>query len=171
MATATFRRDMAISSRIRLGVFAGRQYKPGCGVCQPVFGAIFRMNFAMETVLPAPLPTVIPAPQPSFPRKRESRGGLPRLRHYKAVPSWIPAYAGMTVGDGHCPDRHSRGNDTKKPPSPGPAGDGGKRFPWGQPSVTQSYRRVRRTFFVQTPLQVRLCRARWLKLGPSRVSW
>ena len=37
--------------------------------------------------------------QPSFPRKRESRGCLPRLRRYRAVPFWIPAYAGMTVGD------------------------------------------------------------------------
>ena len=34
---------------------------------------------------------------PSFPRKRESRGGLLRLRHYKPVPFWIPAYAGRTV--------------------------------------------------------------------------
>ena len=34
---------------------------------------------------------------PSFPRKRESRGCLPRLRHHKAVPFWIPACAGMTV--------------------------------------------------------------------------
>ena len=37
-------------------------------------------------------------PPPSFPRKRESSGCLPRLRHYKAVPFGIPAYAGMTVG-------------------------------------------------------------------------
>ena len=28
------------------------------------------------------------APQPSFPRKRESGGGLPRLRHHKVVPSY-----------------------------------------------------------------------------------
>ncbi len=33
-----------------------------------------------------------------LPRRRESRGGLPRLRHYKAIPFGIPAYAGMTVG-------------------------------------------------------------------------
>ena len=35
---------------------------------------------------------------PSFPRKRESRGDLPGMRHHKAVPFGIPAYAGMTVG-------------------------------------------------------------------------
>ena len=35
-------------------------------------------------------------PPPSFPRKRESRGGLTRLRHYKAaVFTVIPAYAGI----------------------------------------------------------------------------
>jgi len=38
-------------------------------------------------------PTVIPA-------QAESRGGLTKLRHYKAVPFGIPAYAGMTVGAG-----------------------------------------------------------------------
>ena len=37
-------------------------------------------------------------PQPSFPRKRESHGGLTKVRHYKAVLCGIPAYAGMTVG-------------------------------------------------------------------------
>ena len=36
-------------------------------------------------------------PLPSFPRKRESRGGLPRMRRHKAAPFGIPAYAGMTV--------------------------------------------------------------------------
>ena len=52
------------------------------------------------TAIPAALSTVLPAgPLPSFPRKRESRGGLPRLRHYTAVPFGIPAYAGMTVAE------------------------------------------------------------------------
>ena len=51
-----------------------------------------------STVIPGGPFTVIPGPLPSFPRKRESRGGLPRLRHYQAVPFGIPAYAGMTVG-------------------------------------------------------------------------
>ena len=68
---------------------------------------------------PPPLPSFPPRlycparPLPSFPRKRESRGDLTRLRHYKAVPPdsrlrgndgrgkaapfGIPAYAGMTV--------------------------------------------------------------------------
>ena len=38
------RRDMAISSRMGLGGFAD-QYKPGGGVGQGIFGAIFLMNF------------------------------------------------------------------------------------------------------------------------------
>ena len=35
--------------------------------------------------------------QPSFPRKRESSGDLPDMRHHMAVPFGIPAYAGRTV--------------------------------------------------------------------------
>ena len=38
--TIALRRDTAISSRLRLGTLIANQYKPGCGVCQPVFGAI-----------------------------------------------------------------------------------------------------------------------------------
>ena len=41
--------------------------------------------------------TGIAYPLPSFPRKRESRGCLPGMRHNKVVPFGIPAYAGMTV--------------------------------------------------------------------------
>ena len=37
---------------------------------------------------------------PSFPRKRESRRCLTSMRHYKAVPFGIPAYAGRTVAKG-----------------------------------------------------------------------
>ena len=48
----------------------------------------------------------------SFPRKRESRGGLPSVRHYKAVPFEIPAYAGMTVG--------GRREGRLRPPAPIP---------------------------------------------------
>ena len=51
---------------------------------------------SLPTVIPASLPS-FPASLPSFPRKRESSGGLPRMRRHKAVPFWIPAYAGMTV--------------------------------------------------------------------------
>ena len=63
---------------------------------------IYRTTY--PTVIPAPLyrpsrrfATVIPGPLPSFPRKRESRGYLTSMRHYKAAPFGIPAYAGMTV--------------------------------------------------------------------------
>ena len=42
--------------------------------------------------------TVIPAaPQPSFPRKRESRTVLPYDAAVLAINREIPAYAGMTV--------------------------------------------------------------------------
>ena len=39
-------------------------------------------------------------PLPSFPRKRESSGGLSGMRRHKAAPFGIPAYAGMTVETG-----------------------------------------------------------------------
>ena len=45
MAATILRRDMAISSRLRLGGLNADQYKPGGGVGQGTFGAIFRMNF------------------------------------------------------------------------------------------------------------------------------
>ena len=35
-----FRRDMAISSRLGFWAWIADQYKPGFGVCQPVFRAI-----------------------------------------------------------------------------------------------------------------------------------
>ena len=50
-----------------------------------------------SAILPGRPLTVLPGlPLPSFPRKRESGGGLPGLRHHKTVPFGIPAYAGMT---------------------------------------------------------------------------
>ena len=110
----------------------------------------------IRIVIPA-YPTVIPAqagirrprpPPPSFPRKRESRGGLTRLRHYKAAPLGIPAYAGMTVGDGkdgcYGTDSRLRGNDGRGsgttvtiPPTPlypSPPGSGG-RLRWRRSSL------------------------------------
>ena len=39
-----------------------------------------------------------PLPLPSFPRKRESRKSRLAVCLSLAVPFWIPAYAGMTVG-------------------------------------------------------------------------
>ena len=62
--------------------------------CHPAAGKS-QGNCIVETVLPTPLYS---HPLPSFPRKRESTGCLPGMRHHKAVPFRIPAYAGMTVG-------------------------------------------------------------------------
>ena len=63
------------------------------------FGAIaYTGQVPQPSFLPPSLPLFPADPLPSFPRKRESRGGLPGIRHYKAVPFGIPAYAGMTVG-------------------------------------------------------------------------
>ena len=63
------------------------------------------------------------APRPSFPRKRESRGGLLRLRHYTAVPSGFPLtregrlrVAGMNDGK-----REAAGIPTKKAAIPRPS--------------------------------------------------
>ena len=46
------------------------------------------------------LPQITQSPQPSFPRKRESRIVLPKTGILPSRHFWIPAYAGMTVGGG-----------------------------------------------------------------------
>ena len=52
---------MAISSRLRLGVFGLlTSITPVGGVGQGIFGAIFQVNFSFPAVIPIPL-TVIPA--------------------------------------------------------------------------------------------------------------
>ena len=60
---------------------------------------------------------------PSFPRKRESGGGLGGKRIVFSIPFGIPAYAGMTVG--RAPGSRLRGNDGGYPrPGINPAGLG-----------------------------------------------
>ena len=75
-AARALRRDMAISFPARLGAVARWQKSnPRLRVCQAI---------------PGQFPKSILLSPPSFPRKRESRSGLPRLRHYTAVPSGFP---------------------------------------------------------------------------------
>ena len=58
------RRDMAISSRMGLGGLTADQYKPGGGVGQGIFEAIFQINFSR-----------FPPPFPSFNKFRMSGKG------------------------------------------------------------------------------------------------
>ena len=68
----------------------------------PRHSARWRGPTAVFPPFPRPLrhsraPSVIPAPPPSFPRKRESRGGGGVLQRCSPPhPTWIPAFAGMT---------------------------------------------------------------------------
>ena len=52
-----------------------------------------RLPLAGQLHIPDNLPY-----RPSFPRKRESKGCLTRMRRHRALPFWIPACAGMTDG-------------------------------------------------------------------------
>ena len=82
-----------------------------------------------------PMPS---APATVLPGQRESRGCLPIVRQYKALPFWIPPCAGRTVERG-------RGNDGSR------LGNGGRE------ATARPYRRrLPFTFLTQVAVQGRI---------------
>ena len=88
--------DLGLPQRLCRGIYRkGRELSTAAAIVRPSFNK-FRMSGQSRRrfcLLPS-----FPTPLPSFPRKRESRNARPATVLSDALPSWIPAYAGMTVG-------------------------------------------------------------------------